>query len=1083
MGKCASKQQLHHRELLHQQKYNWNDKSNGRTVNGKNTRSSISEQSIFLLIENEGQTESKKRSRSVETRGTAMSFGFKKKLPSQKRSTLTADGAQLKDNSLNSTNNLKTDNACCIGNNDNNGNSVESIESLSDTGRSTPRLSPPKKEAAGAPYRSTRFGFRLNRPASTVPKNSSCENVVNNNHSEAKLNAKPRSKSACGSRRSIASSVTSNESHQRHPTVHFQLPPSPISSPRKQSESSQSKRSTDPKIDNDSMIATAVNSNNNNYENSRHNTQMQRKMFFMQSNPIQNTFNQNKPPSGKRSYTIINTELHTNEIGLVRATNNHGNRASINSIDSINKRIELSNRQMSFNSLGGETVEEEKLQRDNSVTEKGNNRMMVAPAYLSKSPSASNSITGMSIGEVMAIKDGFSISSSDSSKRNNNQMEYDDDISTITSTTDNKFNSISSTTMPQSQFDTPSAPNTNDVVKDRKFAALTASLNDILIDDETSPSDSLISSTASDDLSSKNNNNNNNKKKIAEAIKDADEKDINDVSPIFEVASPISHGTPTHATNSFSFSDGDGGRDFLIDDEIADQPVLCFGDNQASSTQLHSMIDTPTLKETSSAKSSIKRKPTSNNNSATNSYAPQAKPRQSVISRAESLDTLSPCESICSDDLMMDFECNSSIDSIDRVSRSNPSAVGDANSINGSTTKVNRLDEAQLWNEFEQNGGGHFRDWSYLLKTSRNKCQDISVSQLPARSTRLLNRSRLHHTNLNGTESPRSIENLNLIHKTVSQFGRDSANGSPDEQLFMLDKTLRNSMIQDVQYCKQQLLQLRSILQENEEYLMTRTASLNSFENNNGKFFDASGGYDGTLTNVDCKERDNYSPSLSDDPKHDLVDLKRQSQLDDKDRTIRIQQNLISKLEAEMDQVNNGKNDIQSEQMIDTVNTATQTDRVRPISMNFDGSNSNRIEDEDVSLLRVSTASSVSSSSSSLSSTSKSPKRNLSNTVIGKKILFENNFQKSTAEKTLASKSIQTTPTLGRVTNGEWPPTSVANDSTQRAESKYFRNIVGNTADKAKMLSQHNDLNVQINRTLPIKSVKLLNNLNALKLK
>lgn len=70
---------------------------------------------------------------------------------------------------------------------------MESIETLSDTGRSTPRLSPPKKEAAGAPYRSTRFGFRLNRPASTgltAPKNASCENVVNNNHSEAKLNGK-----------------------------------------------------------------------------------------------------------------------------------------------------------------------------------------------------------------------------------------------------------------------------------------------------------------------------------------------------------------------------------------------------------------------------------------------------------------------------------------------------------------------------------------------------------------------------------------------------------------------------------------------------------------------------------------------------------------------------------------------------------------------------------------------------------------------------------------------------------------------------------------------------------------------------
>lgn len=126
---------------------------------------------------------------------------------------------------------------------------------------------------------------------------------------------KPRSKSACGSRRSVASSVASNESHQRHATVHFQLP-SPISSPQKQHES---KRSTDPKIDNKSIDATTVNNNNNNNNynnntNTRLSTQEQRKMFFMQSNPIQNAFNQNKPPSGKRSYTIINTELHTNEM-------------------------------------------------------------------------------------------------------------------------------------------------------------------------------------------------------------------------------------------------------------------------------------------------------------------------------------------------------------------------------------------------------------------------------------------------------------------------------------------------------------------------------------------------------------------------------------------------------------------------------------------------------------------------------------------------------------------------------------------------------------------------------------------------
>lgn len=107
-----------------------------------------------------------------------------------------------------------------------------------------------------------------------------------------------------------------------------------------------------------------------------------------------------------------------------------------------------------------------------------------------------------------------------------------------------------------------------------RFAALTAAMNDILLDDETSPSDSLISSTASDDLGVKKK-----KKQINDSIKESDEKCIDDTSPIFDVASPISpHGTPTHATNSFSFSDGDCARDFLIDDEIADQPVLCFAE-------------------------------------------------------------------------------------------------------------------------------------------------------------------------------------------------------------------------------------------------------------------------------------------------------------------------------------------------------------------------------------------------------------------------------------------------------------------------------------------------------------------------
>lgn len=52
-----------------------------------------------------------------------------------------------------------------------------------------------------------------------------------------------------------------------------------------------------------------------------------------------------------------------------------------------------------------------------------------------------------------------------------------------------------------------------------------------------------------------------------------------------------------------------------------------------------------------------------------------------------------------------------------------------------------------------------------------------------------------------------------------------------------------------------------------------------------------------------------------------------QSQLDDKDRTIRIQQDLIHKLEAEKSQTNPDK-DLNVDPNIETVNMATQTDRV-----------------------------------------------------------------------------------------------------------------------------------------------------------
>lgn len=103
-------------------------------------------------------------------------------------------------------------------------------------------------------------------------------------------------------------------------------------------------------------------------------------------------------------------------------------------------------------------------------------------------------------------------------------------------------------------------------IEDVKFAQITEAAGDIFLDDETSPTVSLVSTDDSDEIISKKN-----KKKINDFIK---EKDNDDLSPL---DGPLSPDTPSHASNSLTLSDV--ARDFLIDDEIADQPALCFSKN------------------------------------------------------------------------------------------------------------------------------------------------------------------------------------------------------------------------------------------------------------------------------------------------------------------------------------------------------------------------------------------------------------------------------------------------------------------------------------------------------------------------
>lgn len=120
-------------------------------------------------------------------------------------------------------------------------------------------------------------------------------------------------------------------------------------------------------------------------------------------------------------------------------------------------------------------------------------------------------------------------------------------------------------------------------IEDIKFAQLTEAACDDLIDDETSPIDSLLSSCDSDEIMTKKN-----KKKINDSIK---EKYCLDEMPILDISCPLSPGSPTHASNSLSLSDGDVGRDFLIDDEIADQPALCFSDKHGQDLDFSSSKD------------------------------------------------------------------------------------------------------------------------------------------------------------------------------------------------------------------------------------------------------------------------------------------------------------------------------------------------------------------------------------------------------------------------------------------------------------------------------------------------------------
>ncbi|XP_038222838.1 uncharacterized protein LOC119840344 isoform X2 [Zerene cesonia] len=419
-----------------------------------------------------------------------------------------------------------------------------------------------------------------------------------------------------------------------------------------------------------------------------------------------------------------------------------------------------------------------------------------------------------------------------------------------------------------------------------------------LLDDETSPADSLISSTSTSDSNNDLHANDtissayqtaNTKTKSPAPIVEEDDSVDGEVLPVKESssdtisgdsnkeASPPSPGTPTHASNSLSLSDG---RDFF-DDEIADQPALLFRKNTHGSPTVR-RAESDVGKQLRRSKEHLMSSPLARR-------SPKMNGARNPTERTASLDTLS---SLASDDLMMDNDLAQSITSLqsvdDYIERLDSSL----------RSGLNSLDEKQLRQELSSSTAA-VRQWSQLLE--RNNLLDRQLAamaqggdssgstaslsnigaSLPIRSARLLQRSR--------TQTP-------------SDAGISDGSASP--------APAPSTLLQDVVDIKTLLLQLKRVLQEpGEEHNSMSSETLDpllaacaeSPARGNGRRPPASP----------------LHPDACAEMRRQIVYL--QSQLEERDRLVRVlQQQMLRMAEGHEPRAD------------DTCNVATQTDRLRP---------------------------------------------------------------------------------------------------------------------------------------------------------
>ncbi|XP_015840790.2 uncharacterized protein LOC100141942 isoform X3 [Tribolium castaneum] len=768
------------------------------------------------------------------TKGVTTSFGFKRRPTTAPSIASNSNAARRLAN-----------NTDYIDRNGN-GDTEPLTTSIAPTACSTPRLMPPKKE--GIATRVNRFGFR--------------QPQVNRLHKVADLNNAPLDNAA----KKVTQKVDSNKNKmktgvpqaERFMLQSTQLPrPEPIRVIETKAAKTLANNSRkiayneDASSAEDSGVGSQISNEIPGLERLNHSPTYGRR--FIKSRNLEvvktgNTFDVRDLEESESCVPLPQLPSAFANPGSLRGVYNSGfvrekAKEYERHLDSDNRRkISVTS------SEGFSDYDEEKTSRDKYKNEK----FFIKSGSFFKarsddsSPPSSDEQDWAHGGEAMADEVSFSISSSDESKEK--------EQSPVTTPTNAAFRNVLLT------------------IEDPKFAAVASNAN-LLLDDETSPVDSLLSCSESEEIL---------KRKINRSSSNS--KDIN------EKLTPPSPGTPTNASNSLSLSDGKD--DFLIDDEIADQPALLFDDtlvgNNSESTTI--VDSTPKPKR----RSFLENSPLS------------LRKKKAYHSRTGSLDTLSPCESIASDDLMMDYDYSQS------------SGVEDCDRNDSHSHGFSSLDETVIRKAENEEGG--IRDWASLLGGYGG---DKSAKSNASKTRLLWSRT---GTPNSIPDSPKSVDSRSTArsrHSVTSsplRLSRIPLSGYDSDESVRLDRANYSAMKQDLMSVKTMLLKLRRVLNESETHIP----------------FDGQLSLTNGLFNGLCSSSDDAQSDETNESRFELAELRRQvlflqGQLEDKEKTVQDLQEQMLKLATDNYTSNSAPaSTVATESPM--CNAATQTERIRPIS-------------------------------------------------------------------------------------------------------------------------------------------------------